>query len=146
MAALDDKYIVFGAETECSMGLRKSRQVLPADHGIFIRGKAQMHAKDCMSPENVIPFGGCRSASNPSTALKMASMGVSAGVPTISGTFCAMAVAPGCAGLCTPVITSVEWEDASEFTDIDEEKALMGRCTLTCAHGGIIKITDAGQG
>ena len=56
-----------------------------------------------------------------------------------------MAVAPGCAGLCTPVITSVEWEDASEFTDIDEEKALMGRCTLTCAHGGIIKITDAGR-
>ena len=60
MAALDDKYIVFGAKTECSMGLRESKLVLPADHGIFIRGKAQMHAKDCVSVTNVIPFGGCR--------------------------------------------------------------------------------------
>ena len=39
MAALDDKYIVFGAKTECSMGLRESKLVLPADHGIFIRGE-----------------------------------------------------------------------------------------------------------
>ena len=145
MAALDDKYIVFGAKTECSMGLRESKLVLPADHGIFIRGKAQMHAKDCVSVTNVIPFGGCRSAANPSTAAKMASMGVAAAIPTISGTFCTTAAPAPCAGICTPVITSVEWEDASEFTDIDDEKALMGRCTLTCAHGGVIKITDAGQ-
>lgn len=145
MAALEDQYIVFGAETECSMGLRKSKLVLPSDHGIFIRGKAQLHAKDCVEVQNVIPFGGCRSASNPDTAMKMASRGISLAAPSINSVFCMPVPSLGCAGTCMPKITSVEWEDAHEYTDIDDEKALLGRCTLTCAYGGIIKITDAGQ-
>ncbi len=145
MADLEDKYIVFGAKTKCSMGLRESQLVLDADHGIFIRGKAQFHVKDKEGIINVIPFGGCKSASNPDTAKEMAMRGFTAAPLSFSGTFCMPSLLTGCAGKCTPLITAAEWEDGSEFTDIDDEKALLGRCTLACAYGGIIQITDAGQ-
>ena len=145
MADLKDKYIVFGAKTSCSMGLRESQLVLPSDYGIFIRGKAQLHVKDKEAFSNIIPFGGCKSCSNPDTARKMGQMGMTAAISTFSGTFCAPAAFAACAGVCTPVITAAEWEDGNDFTDIDDEKALLGRCTLACVYGGIIEITDAGQ-
>ena len=145
MADLQDKYVVFGAKTKCSMGLRESQLVLPQDHGIFIRGKAQIHVKDKEAFTNIIPFGGCKSAANPDTAMKMAQKGIALPPLSFAGTFCMPAVPALCAGTCTPVITAAEWDDGNEFTDIDDEKALLGRCTLTCAYGGVIEITDAGQ-
>ena len=145
MADLNDKYIVFGAKTVCSMGLRESKLVLNNDHGIFIRGKAQLNTKDKIENDNIVPFGGCKSAANPDTAMKMAQKGISLSLPTFSSAFLMPPVNGLCAGKCTPIITQVEWEDGNEYTDIDDEKALMGRCTITCAYGGIIKITDAGQ-
>ena len=98
MADLEDKYIVFGAKTRCSMGLRESQLVLNADHGIFIRGKAQLHVKDKESITNVIPFGGCKSPSNPDTAKMMALRGLTQGPLSFAGTFCMPALASGCAG------------------------------------------------
>lgn len=145
MPDLNDMYIVFGAKTECSMGMRESKLVLQKDHGIFIRDKAQLNVKDNKANDNVIPFGGCKSCGNPDTQKNMAAQGVTA--PPSTGPLYAIPQAPvTCAGMCKPVITSPEWENGNEYTDVDDEKALLGRCTLTCAYGGVIKITDSGQG
>ena len=43
MAALDDKYIVFGAKTECSMGLRESK--LASSHSTEVITGVQMPAQ-----------------------------------------------------------------------------------------------------
>uniref|UniRef100_UPI0006D26DEF PAAR-like protein n=1 Tax=Clostridium sp. NkU-1 TaxID=1095009 RepID=UPI0006D26DEF len=67
MADLKDTYVVHGAWTTCTCGMRKSRTVLEKSHGAFLKDRAQMTVNDC-KPENIICFGGCYSMENPDTA------------------------------------------------------------------------------
>ena len=67
MAELTDTYVVHGACTQCSMGMRQSRVVLHETHGVFLKKQAQMTVKDCKGEYHVICFGGCYSMENPST-------------------------------------------------------------------------------
>ena len=139
-----EQYVVFGAKIACSCGLRESKVVLQKDHGVFIRKKEQINAKDKEGVQNIVPFGGCTSASNPSTQKTIQTM--QAELDTEMGKGRCNAAAAGCAGACTPVITSVEWEEGYERTEVDEEKTVSDKsCTLTCQFGGKIKLLDAGQ-
>lgn len=70
MAGIEDTYIVHCAQTTCDMGMRASRIVLTKSHGVFLKGMAQMHVKDCKGTENVICFGGCMSPENPKTVVR----------------------------------------------------------------------------
>ncbi|WP_349948774.1 PAAR-like protein [Lacrimispora sp. BS-2] len=67
MADLKDTYVVHGAWTTCTCGMRKSRVVLEKSHGVFLKDRALMTINDC-KPENIICFGGCYSMENPDTA------------------------------------------------------------------------------
>lgn len=153
MANKDNTYVVNGAITKCSMGLRDSKLVLTNDHGIFIRKTPQATVMDCIAGKNVIPFGGCISMINPDTIKQMAGMPPLAVASNpfssrVNSAFCTKVcyTAPNiCAGKCTPIIVSDSWENGKDDTKIDGDKTLIGRGTLTCLYGGIIILEDAGQ-
>ena len=151
MADKDLTYVVSGAKTACTMGLRESKLVLHKDYGIFIKKKPQMTVADCKANNNVLPFGGCISPENPDTQKQMTLMGippVAKPVTSVEGAFCGgvvMVASAACAGQCIPVIVGSSWENGKEDTEIDDKQALLGRGTLTCLYGGTITVTDAGQ-
>ena len=49
-----------------------------------------------------------------------------------------------CAAKCTPQFFT-GWADGKEDVFIDGQKALLGRCTMSCAYGGEITIQSSGQ-
>ena len=153
---LSNTYVVHCADTVCSMGLRESKIVLRKTHGVFMKDLAQMTIKDQKS-ENIICFGGCYSAENPSTietAEKMAaevkeSTGESfedqvVDIFTVEGEGGSKVME--CVGECIPVIVSTQWDNEKEDVSVEPGKnALLGEAILTCKYGGIIKIITTGQ-
>lgn len=55
MADLKDTYVVHGARSTCTLGMRESRFVLERTHGVFLKGWPQMNVKNCKL-ENIICF------------------------------------------------------------------------------------------
>lgn len=53
-------YVVAGAILSCSLGTAKSQLKLPASHGVYLKGKAQMNVNDFIPEKNVCSFGGCQ--------------------------------------------------------------------------------------
>lgn len=155
-ADLSNTYVVHCADTVCSMGLRPSKIVLRKTHGVFLKDLPQMTIKDQKS-ENIIGFGGCYSAENPSTietAEKMAadvkeSTGESfeeqvVDIFTVEGEDGSKCME--CAGECIPVIVSTQWDKEKEDLSVEPgQNALLGEATITCKYGGIIKIIGTGQ-
>ncbi|MDE5907827.1 MAG: DUF4280 domain-containing protein [Lachnospiraceae bacterium] len=157
MAGIDDTYIVHCAQTTCDMGMRASRIVLTKSHGVFLKGMAQMHVKDCKGTENVICFGGCMSPENPKTveAAKEVAREVAAETQMdfeeyVTDMFTQETEegkkVMACFGECTPEIVSIEWDKEKEDVYVEPgKKALLGAATLTCKYGGIIEIVTTGQ-
>lgn len=76
---------------------------------------------------NIISFGVCTSLSNPATAAATtAALGVLTPMP------------------CIPVITG-PWKPGATKVKLGSFAALSDSSTCTCAYGGTIKITSAGQ-
>lgn len=157
MAGIDDSYIVHCAQTLCTMGIRSSYVVLGESHGVFLKGYAQLSIKDIKSHVNIVNFGGCVSPENPSTMAEAQRICARVeeetqiaygdyaeqvlGIECEDGT-----IVMACAGICNPVITSVEWDKEKEDVFVDKgEKALYGKATITCKYGGIITIETTGQ-
>lgn len=163
MAELNDTFVVHGACSLCTMGMRPSVVVLPETHGVFLRGQAQMTIKDCEGDTNVICFGGCYSMENPSTKeeAEKVQKAVDEACPE---TFTDKVMnfftggkkkkkkeepkdseTPQVVGVCTPRIIAQEWDHGQEGVETETERPLMGGAKLYCMYGGEIQITEAGQ-
>ncbi|WP_051629577.1 PAAR-like protein [Lacrimispora aerotolerans] len=162
MAELNDTFVVHGACSACSMGMRPSAVVLPETHGVFLRGQAQMTIKDCEGDTNVICFGGCYSMENPSTKeeAEKVQKAVDEACPE---TFTDKVMnfftggkkkkkeepkdseTPQVVGVCTPRIIAQEWDHGQEGVETETERPLMGGAKLYCMYGGEIQIMEAGQ-
>lgn len=161
MAELTDTYVVHGACSTCSMGMRASKVVLHKTHGVFLKGLPQMTVKDCTGDYHVICFGGCYSMENPSTAAEAEKVkkAVDEACPEtftdkVMNKFtggkkkqetAAEEGVPQVVGLCTPRIMAQEWDHGQDGVETDEKSPLMGGARLYCIYGGEIEIVESGQ-
>ncbi|WP_349944252.1 PAAR-like protein [Lacrimispora sp. BS-2] len=157
MADLKDTYVVHGACTTCTCGMRKSRTVLEKSHGVFLKDRALMTVNDC-KPENIICFGGCYSMENPDTAAEAQKiqMDVEKDCPntftdTVMNFFAKKdqkesSDAPlRVVGICTPKIISAEWDNGGNTVEVNGEVPLLAGAKVYCLYGGEIEIIDSGQ-
>jgi hypothetical protein len=163
MAELNDTFVVHGACSTCTMGMRSSNVVLPETHGVFLRGQAQMTIKDCLGGANVICFGGCYSMENPSTKeeAEKVQKAVDEACPEtftdkVMNFFTGgkkkkkeeepkSAETPQVIGVCTPNIIAQEWDHGQEGVETESQRPLMGGARLYCMYGGEIEIVESGQ-
>ncbi|WP_077611731.1 DUF4280 domain-containing protein [Clostridium sp. Marseille-P2415] len=163
MAELTDTYVVHGACSTCSKGMRASQVVLQKTHGVFLRGQAQMTVKDCKGEDNVICFGGCYSMENPSTAAEAEKIqkAVEEACPDtfldkVMGFFTggkkekkqeapAEEGVPQVVGVCTPHIIAQEWDHGQDGVETGGKRPMMGGAKLYCIYGGEIEIVESGQ-
>lgn len=115
-----------GAMMQCSFGMAPSSlMVLPQNKVMNIMPLANI--MDNKPLVNILPFGMCSSMMNPTVAsATAAAFGVLTPMP------------------CLPVIPG-PWAPGSLTCLIGGQPALNNSCTLTCAYGGTIKITNPGQ-
>lgn len=146
------KYVVAGAKTKCSYGLRESKLLTPESKGIYIHDLPQLTQKHKGS-ENVICFGGCASLYNPTT------LEVSEELESTSpGLFLRKGFVlrniflnPRSRAGSTTLYGECEfqgrlsWWVAKDNVFLNEEKALLRSCMLPCMYGGVITIEDDGQ-
>ena len=164
MADLNDTYVVHGACSRCSMGMRDSQIVLGNTHGVFLRQQAQMTVEDSAAEENVLCFGGCYSMENPSTRAEAERI-QAAVEEACPDTFVDKAMrfftgkkkkkaetqeaqegVPRVVGECTPRIPiGSTWDNGKDGVETDEKKPLMGGAKLRCLYGGEIEIITSGQ-
>ncbi|MFV0240583.1 MAG: PAAR-like protein [Lacrimispora sphenoides] len=157
MADLKDTYVVHGAWTTCTCGMRKSRIVLEKSHGIFLKNRELMTVNDC-KPENIICFGGCYSMENPDTAAEAQKiqMAVEKDCPnTFTDTVMNFFTKKGqkessdaplqVVGICNPKIISAEWDNGGNTVEVNGEVPLLGGAKVHCLYGGEIEIIDSGQ-
>ena len=142
MADKDDKFVVMRAKLKCSLGEKETELIMPKDHGIFLRKKPQMNVKDCKPYANIQPFGTCKKGSQ---CMQPCPTTLSLGAAGSQPSSLQAATAPGGGEPCTVKITMDEWEKGHDDTFVDDEKALLGRCTIQCTCGGTITIEDVGQ-
>ena len=164
MAELTDTYVVHGACTQCSMGMRQSRVVLHETHGVFLKKQAQMTVKDCKGEYHVICFGGCYSMENPSTQEeakkvqdKVKELSPDTFLDKVMGFFTGgkkkkekeeaapAEGVPQVLGVCTPHIIAQEWDYGQDGVETDGDRPLMGGAKLYCIYGGEIEIIESGQ-
>ncbi|EXG85260.1 putative chitinase [Clostridium sp. ASBs410] len=157
MADLKDTYVVHGAWTTCTCGIRKSRIVLEKSHGIFLKNRELMTVNDC-KPENIICFGGCYSMENPDTAAEAQKiqMAVEKDCPnTFTDTVMNFFTKKGqressdaplrVVGICNPKIISAEWDNGGNTVEVNGEVPLLAGAKVHCLYGGEIEIIDSGQ-
>lgn len=161
----DISFVVNTARVQCSCGMRDSCLTLGNIHGMYTNGLAQMTVMDSVFNENVINFGGCNSAENPSTQEAIAKA-IENGVSGIQqakaeGDFLHQLVGSfiegkgdeeadesltsQCFGECTGAVLETKWGNHGEKTTINGENPLLRRCELKCKFGGEIKIILSGQ-
>ena len=156
MASAQSPYVVHGAKSTCSCGLRDSYVVVPLSHGTYIHSIAQLTVKDCKSDINVQCFGGCTSPENP--AVQEAAKKIADEVNSqpkgflerVVNFFCksdeatADSFVSQCAAVCTPVILK-PWDNGKSTVQINGEEPLLLEGTLTCLYGGSITLKNTGQ-
>ncbi|EXG87037.1 phage-related lysozyme (muraminidase) [Clostridium sp. ASBs410] len=157
MADLKDTYVVHGACSTCTHGMRESKIVLERTHGVFLKDRALMTINDC-KPENIICFGGCYSLENPDTAAEAqkVQMAVEKDCPntftdTVMNFFTKKdqkesSEAPlQVVGICNPRIISAEWDNGGNTVEVNGEVPLLAGAKVHCLYGGEIEIIDSGQ-
>ncbi|HYE91323.1 MAG TPA: DUF4280 domain-containing protein [Terriglobales bacterium] len=119
--------VVSGALMACSFGVAPSAlSVLPANMD-NTGGPPAANIMDNKPFVNIPPFGMCNSMANPTVAsATAAALGVLTPMP------------------CTPVIPA-PWAAGAPTVLIGNMPALNDSSKLTCAYGGMIQITFAGQ-
>lgn len=150
-------YIVHGAKTSCSCGLRSSHVVVPLSHGVFIHDIAQLNISDYKPYVNIQTFGCCISPENPSVqaaaeevvqAVNKESKGF---LNKVLSHFCdssdevaGESLVSQCAAACTPNII-MPWDNGKETVNLAGFQPLLATGTLTCLYGGVIKLESTGQ-
>lgn len=117
--------VLGGAPVSCSFGMAPSvLNVLPAAR--VMSSMALASIMDNVAMVNIMPFGMCSSLANPTVAAATAAaMGALTPMP------------------CMPVIPG-PWVPGSPTVLVGGKPALTNSCNLTCAYGGMIKITGPG--
>ena len=118
--------VCMGATLQCSFGAAPSTlAVLPVNRTLTQTPDANI--MDNVPLVNIMPFGMCSAPSNPAViAATAAALGVFTPAP------------------CVPVIPA-PWMPGAQTVLIANMPALDNTCKLTCAWGGMIQITNAGQ-
>lgn len=118
--------VCMGAMLQCSFGAAPSAlSVLPTN--ATLTGTPAANIMDNVPLVNIMPFGMCSSMANPTVAAATAAaMGALTPMP------------------CVPVIPA-PWAPGAPTVLIGNMPALDNNCKLTCAYGGMIQITNAGQ-
>ena len=118
--------VCMGATLQCSFGAAPSTlAVLPVNRTLTQTPDANI--MDNVPLVNIMPFGMCSAPSNPAViAATAAALGVFTPAP------------------CVPVIPA-PWMPGAQTVLIANMPALDNTCKLTCAWGGLIQITNAGQ-
>jgi hypothetical protein len=122
------EYVYMGATLSCKMGSADSKLMMTPQHRVQQGGKFKTNIGDAKPFVNILPFGMCKSPTNPTVAAATAAAGG------------ALQQMP-----CTPVCTV--WMGGMANTLIDKMPALMDNDKLLCTFGaGMITIKDSGQG
>lgn len=115
-----------GAGLMCTFGAAPSALVVPPLNRV-LSGTPAANIMDFKPMVNILPFGMCKSMSNPAVAAATAAkLGVFTPMP------------------CVPVIPA-PWAPGCLKTMIGSLPALNNTCKTTCAYGGVISITNPGQ-
>ena len=117
--------VVGGAMLQCSFGMAPSSlTVLPT--GRVMNGMPIATIMDQIPMVNIMPFGMCTCAANPTVAAATAAaLGVLTPMP------------------CIPVIPA-PWTPGSPTVLVGGKPALSQTCKCMCAYGGVIQITNPG--
>jgi hypothetical protein len=120
--------VVSTAQLTCTFGVAPSTlTVVPKGPPVQAGGQMAATIQDFAPNVNVMPFGMCQTPSNPQVAAATsAALGVLTPQP------------------CIPV-TTAPWTPGSPTVLINGAPALTAQCTLMCAWGGVITITNPGQ-
>jgi hypothetical protein len=118
--------VCLGAMTRCSFGVAPSTLMVMPLNQVYT-GTPAANVMDHQPLVNVLPFGLCRSMSNPMVAAATAAaMGSLVPMP------------------CIPV-TSAPWSPGSPTVQIGNQPALNNSSKLSCTWGGVIGIDMPGQ-
>ncbi|MGC5327305.1 DUF4280 domain-containing protein [Brevibacillus sp. SYSU BS000544] len=120
-------YVVAGAILSCSYGDKINKLKTPFSHGVYIKNKAQMNINDYIPNVNIMPFGKCSSLQNPTVASATAAN---------NGNLTPMP--------CVPAVI-MPWISGKTDVLIENQPALLNKCTNMCMYAGTIKIEDDGQ-
>ncbi len=163
----DMTYVVYGARINCNYGMRDSYLLLDNVHGVYTGGAPQMTVMDYIMDVNIVDFGGCKSAENPTTiqaakdAVEAAGQAIKdekASKPFLTwltGFFVKDEDIPSemsedmiseCMGQCiAEFVSDTGWMEGQEKVTINGEAPLLRRCELSCIYGGLVTILLSGQ-
>ena len=122
------KQVVMGAMMRCSFGTVPSALIVLPTRRVVVGGVPAANVMDYKPVVNIPTFGNCSSASNPAVASATAA---AAGVLTPMP--------------CVPA-TAAPWSPGSPTILIGNSPALNDVSKCTCTWGGVISITNPGQG
>lgn len=157
-----DVYVLHGGLAACQYGSRTSRLRVPKCHGTYMHDMPLMTYKDTKVNDNVQPFGFCQCPDNPERQLIAQDimkkvedqshdildsiMDFFAGEPEKESDEYSDVLMENIIVPCHPEAFSYVWNDASDDLYINEEKALITKCTCLCRQcGARIFIVDDGQ-
>jgi len=111
----------------CSFGLAPASLVVTPEGRVTGGPVPAATIMDNIPMKNVMPFGMCSSASNPTVAAATAAaLGVLTPMP------------------CIPVLPA-PWQPGSATVSYGGKPTLTSNCQLQCAYGGAITISNPGQ-
>lgn len=120
------KYVCMGAQLKCSFGAAPSSLMVVVPLRPKIDNKLLANVMDFAPMTNILPFGMCRSMSNPTVAsATAAAMGTLTPMP------------------CVPVPTG-PWSPGGQMK-VMEMPALLDNGKLMCAWGGQITVSNPGN-
>ena len=120
------EYAVMSAKLECNQGSAPSNLVV-LPRRIQVNGKFRANIMDCVPMTNVLPFGMCKSMTNPAVA---AATAAAQGVLTPQP--------------CTPACSI--WIGGKTLVLVDNKPSLLKGDKTVCPLGaGMIEVKDSGQ-
>jgi len=121
------EYAVMGAKLECDKGTAPSNLVVLPDRRLQVNGKLRAHILDCVPMTNVMPFGMCKSMTNPAVASATAA---ASGVLTPQP--------------CTPTCSA--WIGGKTLVLVSNKPSLLKGDKTVCPLGlGMIEVKESGQ-
>ncbi len=116
-----------GAQMQCTFGAAPSTLTPTSSPLVSVEGEPAASIMDFAPIDNIASFGMCSSLGNPEVAAATAAaLGVLTPMP------------------CVPN-TASPWTPGTPLVTYDENAALDDSCSCSCAWGGEISITVAGQ-
>jgi hypothetical protein len=119
--------VTMGAMMTCTFGVSPSSLVVTPENKVTGGPMPAATIMDNVPLKNIMPFGMCTSASNPTVAsATAAALGVLTPMP------------------CLPVVPA-PWAPGSSTVSYGGKPTLTASCKANCAYGGMIAISSPGQ-